>query len=143
MELLLVVGGVGLVHLLLDLLATRFHSHLIAFGNNRGGVFVDGHAAGSAQHLQLGVFKLQTLVFRNQLAVGQHRHVFDHRFATITETRSLHCSHIEYAAQAVHHQGGKSFFLNVLSDDQERLTSASNLLKDRYQVLYQADLLIS
>ena len=142
MELLLVVGGIGLIHLFLDLLATRLHRHLIAFGNNRGGVFIDGDATGSTQHLQLGIFKLQTLVFRNQLAVGQHRHVFDHRFAAITETGSLHCSHIEHAAQAVHHQGGEGFFLNVLSNNQKRLTSASNLLKNRHQILYQADLLI-
>merc|ERR1719498_2199355 len=85
LQLLLVVGRVGLVHLLLDLLAASAHGHVIAFGNDGGGVLVDGDAAGGAQHLQLGVLQLETGVFRDQLTVGQHSHVFQHGLAAVTE----------------------------------------------------------
>ncbi|CAI8155993.1 MAG: Uncharacterised protein [Synechococcus sp. CC9902] len=142
LQLLLVIGGVGFVHLLLDLFAAGADSRLIAFSNDGGGVFVDGDATGCAEHLQLGVLELETGVLSDQLTVGQHSHVFQHGLTTITEAGSLHRSNVEHPAQTVHHQGGQGFFLNILSDDQQRFAGASDLLKDRNQILNKADLLV-
>ena len=142
MQLFFVVGGVGFVHLLLDLLTTSANSSFVAFGNDGGGVFVDGDATGCAQHLQLGVLELETSVFGNQLTIRQHSHVFEHGLTTVTKTRCLHSSHVQHTAQTVHHKGGKGFFLNVLSNDQKRFSGASDLLEHRNEVLDQTNFLI-
>ena len=142
LQLLLVVGGVGLVHLLLDLFAAGADSRLVALGNDGGGVLVDGDATGGAQHLELGVLQLETGIFGDQLTVGQHSHVFQHGLAAITKTRSLHSGHVQHTAQTVHHQSGQGFLLDVLSNDQQRLAGAGDLLQHGHQILHQTDLLV-
>ena len=143
LQLLLVVGRVSLVHLLFDLLATPFHRRLIAFGNDRCGVLIDGHTARCTKHFQLGIVQFKTGVFGDQLTIGQHCHVFEHGLTAITKPRRLHGSHIQHTTKTIDHQGCESFLLNVLSNDQQGLASAGNLFEHRHQILYQANLLVS
>ncbi len=142
LQLLLVVGGIGFLHLLADLLNPGLHRQLVAFGHDGGAVFGDGDATGGAQHLQLGIVQLQAGIFGDQLTVGEHGDVFQHGLAAIAEARGLHGGHVEHTAQAVHHQGGEGFFFDVLGDDQQGLAGAGDLLEHGHQILHQTDLLI-
>ena len=142
LQLLLVIGGVGFVHLLANLLTAGLYRRLIAFGNDGGGVFVDGDATGRAEHLDLGVLQLETGIFGDQLAVSQHRDVFEHGLAAIAETRGLDCGYVQYTAQAIDHQGGQGFFLDVLSDDQQGFAGTGDLFENGDQILHQANFLV-
>ena len=61
----------------------------------------------------------------------------------IAEAGSLDGAAVEGAAQLVHDQGGESFALDVLGDDEQGLLLTSNGLEDRQQVLHVADLLLA
>ena len=54
---------------------------------------------------------------------------------------ALTAAHCERAAQLVHHQGRQGFALNVLGNDQERLSELGNLFEKGKQVLHRADFL--
>ncbi len=142
LELFLIVGRLGFVHLATDLLAAGLHVGFVAFGDDRGVVLGEGDPAGLTQHVQLGAFQLQTGVFGDHLTAGEHGDVFEHGLAAIAKARSLDRSHVQHTAQPVHHQGGEGFFFDVFSDDQQGLASAGGLLQHGHQVLNQGDFLV-
>ncbi len=80
-------------------------------------------------------------IFRDGLAAGQRGDVFEHGLAAISEARSLDGGALQRAAQLVHHQGRQGFALDVLGNDQERLSELGNLFEKGKQVLHRADLL--
>jgi hypothetical protein len=92
--------------------------------------FIEGHAS----------------LFRDHNAAGQNRHVFQHCFATITETWGLSFNNrsnsFQDAANIVHNQSGEGFAFNFFSNDQEWAASLSNLLKYWEQITDVADLLV-
>jgi hypothetical protein len=51
-------------------------------------------------------------------------------------------THLQGAAQLVHHQGGQGLALHVLGDDQQGLAHLGHLLQKGQQVLHVADLLL-
>src|SRR5271165_6696763 len=143
LELLAIVVGGGLVDLVADFLHAALDVLVLAAAFDDGRVvLVDGHTLGTAQVLDLHVLELNAEVFRDGLAAGQLRNVFQHRLATIAEARSLHCSHVQRATQLVDHQCRESLAVDVLSDDHQRLAAACNLLEQRKQILHGADLLL-
>src|SRR4029078_7380452 len=68
--------------------------------------------------------------------------VFEHRLATIAESRSLDGSDVQRAAQLVHNESRKRFAFNVLGDDQHGLAELRNLLEQRQQIFHRADFLL-
>src|SRR5215831_18973976 len=77
--------------------------------DNRGVFLVDSDALGFAEVLELNVLKLDTEVFADQSAAGEHRDVFQHRLATIAETGSFDRADLQRAAQFVNDQSRQRF----------------------------------
>ena len=100
----------------------------VAF-NDRRVVFVDRDFLGATEVLDLDVLELDAEVFANHLATGQDGDVFEHCFATITETGSLDGRDVQCAAQLVHNQGGQRLAFNIFGDDQHRLAHLGNLFE--------------
>src|SRR5207244_9135632 len=95
-----------------------------AFAFNNGGVFlVDGDTLGPAHVVKLDVLKLDTEVFADQSAAGQHRDVFQHRLATIAEAGRFYRADLQCAAQFDHDQSRQRFTFHVLGNNEERSAS--------------------
>src|SRR5208282_6323457 len=110
--------------------------------DDRRVVLVDGDALGAAQILKLHAFELDAEILGDGLAAGEDRDIAQDRLATVAEAGSLHGSHIQRAAQLVHHESGECFAFYILSNNQEGLAATSNLLEQRKQILHRADLLL-
>src|SRR5581483_2979441 len=81
----IVIAG-RLFNLTTDLGDAALDVGLFAFTFDNGGVFlVDRDALGPAEVFELDVLELDTEVFADQSAAGEHRDVFQHRLATIAE----------------------------------------------------------
>ena len=106
-----------------------------------GVVLVDGDALCLAQILELDAFELDAEILSDGLATGENGDVAQDRLAAIAEAGSLDGCDVQGATQLVDHEGGESFALNVLRDDQQRLAATSNLLEQGKQILHRADLL--
>ena len=131
LQFLTVVIRGGVFDLLLDLANAGFDVGFLASTVNDGGLVL-GNAdfLGGAEHVEGDILELDAEVFGNQLTIGQDRHVFHHRLATITEARSLDGSNLEAATQLVDHEGSKCFAFNVFSDDQQRTAGLNNSFED-------------
>src|SRR5216684_6755049 len=142
LELFLVVVGGGVLDLRADLLHTAFDVRGLAGAfDDRGVVLVDGDFLGAAEVLKLDVFELDAEVFGDGLATGESGDVFEHGLAAVAKARGLDGGALQGAAELVHHEGGKGFTFDVLSDDQEGLAHLGGLLEQREQVLHRADFL--
>src|SRR5690606_14166371 len=107
-----------------------------------GGVFLgDLDALGGAQHVEGYVLELDAELFRNHLAAGQDGDVLQHGLAAVAEARSLDGRDLEAAAQAVDHERGQGFALDVLGDDQQRTLGLNDALQDRQDGLQVGQLL--
>src|SRR5205823_14893973 len=94
-----------LFNLTTDLCDAALDIGFFAFAFDNGGIFlVDGDTLGSAHVFELDVLKLDTEVFADQSAAGQHRDVFQHRLATIAEAWSFDRADLQRAAQFVYDQ---------------------------------------
>src|ERR1035437_5917667 len=125
LQLLLVVVRSGLLDLRADLVDAALDGGGISSAVDDGGVvLVDGDALGVPQMLQLHAFQLDAQILSDGLAAGQFSDVAQDRLAAVAKAGSLHGSHVERAAQLVHHQGGQGLALDILGDDQERLAAA-------------------
>src|SRR5438094_6392311 len=100
----IVIAG-RLFNLTTDLCDAALDIGFFAFPfNNRGVFLVDGDTLGSAHVIELDVLKLDTEVFADQSAAGEHRYVFQHRLATIAEARGFDRADLQRAAQFVYDQ---------------------------------------
>src|SRR5690554_7027604 len=130
-------------NLCLDLRCTGIDGVFRAAAINNGGVLlIDGDFLSGTQHLDGGVFQLQTGFFRNNGSTGQHRQVLQHLFTTIAKTGCLNSSHFQRTAQTIHHQSSQSLTVHVLSNNQEGTTALCGLLQHRKNVLHGTDLLV-
>src|ERR1043166_4210321 len=105
LELLAIVIARGLFDLAADLIhaALDVAALAVAFDNRRV-LFVHDNALGAAEIVQFEALKLDAEVFADELATGENRDVFAHRFAAITEARSFDRAHIDRAANFVSHE---------------------------------------
>src|SRR5262249_58234109 len=89
-QLLAVIVGGGLLDLLLDLADAGFDILLLAGAvDDRGLLLLDDDLLGAAEHRGGDVLELDAEIFRNQLAAGEDRDVFEHRLAAVAEAGSL------------------------------------------------------
>src|SRR6185437_7847330 len=141
-ELFPVVVGSGLLDLRADLLDAALNVAGLAGAIDDGGVvLINGDTLGTAEILDLDAFELDSEVFGDGLAAGEGGNVAEHGLAAVTEAGSLDGSHVECTAQLVDDEGGEGFAFDVFRDDEEGLTAAGDLLKERQEVLHGADLL--
>jgi len=142
LELLAVVVGGRLLDLPADLadpaldvggLARSFH--------NRGVLLVHVDPLGAAHVRQGQAFQLDAQIFADELAAGQDRDVFHHGLAAIAKAGALHRTHLQGAAQLVHHQRRQRFAFDVFGDDQQGLAALGHVLQHRQQILQVRDLL--
>jgi hypothetical protein len=124
LQLLRVVVRGGLLDLRLDLLDARFDIRLLAGAADDGGVLLlDHHLLGTAEHAHRHFVELDAKIFRDRLSAGEDRDVFEHRLATIAESRSLDGRDFEAAAQLVHHERCERLALDVLGENSKKVTS--------------------
>src|SRR4029450_11792864 len=91
LQLLAVVVRGGLLDLRLDLRDAGFDVLLLARAlDDRGGLLVDHHLAGAAEHVDGDAFELHAELIGDQLTAGQDRDVFQHGLAAIAEAPRLY-----------------------------------------------------
>ena len=95
-----------------------------------------------AEVFELDVLELDAEVFGDGLAAGEDGDVLQHGLAAIAEAGGLDGRDVQRAAQLVDDEGRERFAVHVLSDDDERLAGAGDLLEQRQQVLHRGDLLL-
>ena len=103
-------------------------SAALAFAFDDGGVFlVDGDALGLAEVVQRDAFELDAEVFGHQTATGQHRDVFQHGLAAVTEAGCLDGGDLQRATELVHHERREGFAFHVFRDDEQRTARLRHL----------------
>src|SRR5665213_682398 len=143
LELLTVVVGGGLFDLGADFLDATGDLGVFAAAVDDGGVvLVDGDALGGAEVFDLDALELDAEVFGDRLAAGEGCDVFEHRLATIAEAGGLYRGNIQRAAQFVDDESCERFAVYVLSNDEQRLGGAGDLLEQGEEVLHRRDLLL-
>src|SRR5690606_35310116 len=100
----------------------------------------DDDLAGLAEQLDAGGLQVEADLFADDLATGEDGDIGELGLAAVTEARGLDGDGLEGATDLVHDQGRQGFALDVLGDDQQRLTGLDDLLQQRQQVLDGGDL---
>src|SRR6202043_2539986 len=119
LQLLAVVVRGGLLDLRLDLADAGLDVLFLARAADDRGVFlVDHHLAGAAEHVDRHAFELHAELFRDQLATGQDRDVFQHRLAPVAEAGGLDGGDLEATGHAFDNQRRQRLALDVFGDDQ-------------------------
>src|SRR3954449_181889 len=141
LQLLAVPVGVGVVDLGADLTdAVLDRARLTRAVDDGRRVLRDGDASGSAEHLEPDARERQPDLLGDDLRPRQDGHVLQHRLAPVAEAGGLHCDGSEGAANLVHDERRQGFALDVLGDDDERLTGLDDLLEQRQQICDCTDL---
>jgi hypothetical protein len=100
------------------------------------------HPLGLAEHLKGHVLELDAEVLGDHGAGGEDRNVFEHRLAAISEPRSLDRRDLKAAAQFVDDERRQGFAFDVFGNDEQRLASLDDGLKDGEQRLKGGKLLL-
>ena len=104
-----------------QLLDARFYVLRRAGAVNDGSVvFVHCNSLGFTQVVECDTFQPDAGLFHNGFSACEYGDVLQHRFAPITETRSLYSTDVQSAAQFVHNQRAQGFPFHILGDNQER-----------------------
>src|SRR5262249_25471761 len=98
--------------------------------HDRGVILVDEHSFAAAQITDRDVFQFDTEFFGYDLAAGENCHVFEHRFAAVTKSRSLDCGATESTAQSIDNQRRQGLTFNVFGDNDNRSTALCDLLEE-------------
>jgi MarC family membrane protein len=131
-QLLTVVVGSGLFDLRFDLRDTCLDVGLLTGATDDSDVLlVNRHLFGTAKHTDRHVLKLDTEVRGDHATAGEYRDIFQHRFATIAETRCLNGRNFEATTQLVHDKGRECLAFDLLSDDEEGLAGLHHRLEER------------
>src|SRR5262249_60600993 len=101
---------------------------------------VYSYRLGAAAARDLDVLELDAEVFRDGLATGESRDVFEHRLAAVAEARRLHRGRVQRAAELVDDQRRQRLTLDFLGDDQERPARPRPPLEQRQHVPHPAAL---
>src|SRR6185295_5114582 len=134
-----VVGG-----RVLDLGANLLHAPLDrrrrtgALDNGRR-VLVDRDLLGLAEILELEVLELDAEVLGDRSTASEDRDVFEQRLTAVAEAGRLHRGRVQRAPQLVDDERGQRLALDVLGDDEERLTEPRDLFQDGNEVLHRRD----
>ena len=90
--------------------------------DDRRVVFVDDDLSSRVpRSCKLNVIELDAQLFRDELAAGEDRDVFEHRLAPIAEAGALTATQLQRAADLVDDESGERFAFDIFSDDNKRL----------------------
>ena len=98
--------------------------------DDRRRVLVNRDLLGLAQILELEVLELDAEVLGDGTSAGEDRDVFEHRLTAVAEAGRLHRGSVQRAPQLVDDERGQRLALDVLGDDEERLTEPRDLFQD-------------
>ena len=143
LQLLTIVVGGGLLDLAADLAHTSLNLGGLATPLDHCRVFLVHHdALGAAKVAQLDGLELDPEVLGDAAATGEDGDVLEHGLAAVAEAGCLDGGDVQRAADAVHDERGQGLALDVLGDDEHRLTGLGDFLEQRHHVLEGADLLL-
>ena len=143
LEFFLVVVGRGFVNLCLDLGNAVLDVLALAASVDDGGVvLVNLDALGFTELGNVGVFELETEFFGNHFTAGKDGDVFEHGFAAVAETGSLDRTGLECSAEAVYHEGGKRFAVNIFGNDEQGASGLRDFLEQGKHVLHVGNFLV-
>ena len=107
-----------------------------------GVVLADCHLVAGAEHVDSGLFELETRIFADDESACQDGDVLQHSFPAVAETGSLDGANLELSAQAVDDERSECLAVNVFCDDEQRTSALYGRLEDGQEVLQVGDLLI-
>src|SRR5258706_11582449 len=143
LQLLLVVIRRGLLDLGLDLRLAALDLVVLPLAvYERGVVLVHDDALGAAEIVERRVLELQPELLRNHLATGENSDVAQNLLATISKARRLDGADLQRAAELVDDERRQRLTLDVLGDNQQRLTRLCDFLEHRQEVLHRRDFLL-
>src|SRR5699024_5586009 len=143
LQLFLVVVGGGFLDLGADLLDPGFDVVVGTGAVDDGGVFLGQlDLLGLAEVFQGDLFQAHAEVFGDDLAAGEHRHVFEHGLAPVTKAGRLGGGDLDDAAHVVDHQRGQRFAFHVFGNDHQRAIGLGDVLQQRQHVADVGDLLV-
>jgi len=125
------------INALLNILACASTAH-----DDRG-VLGDDDLFGGAESAEISVLDLLTNVLRHEDATGGDGNILHGVASVVTEARGLDSTDLEAATEFVDDKSSKSFALNVLSDDEERLLLLHAALEEGKDLLHAADLFVN
>ncbi len=103
-------------------------------------VLADHHATCGAQNVQPHLAQQQPDIGVDHLCAGDDRQILQEGLAAVTEERRLDRDGAQRLADRVDHQSAQRLALDVLGDDQQRLTCLGHLLQQWQQIGQRADL---
>ena len=110
--------------------------------DDRRRFFLDQDFLRIAEHLKSYRLQLDAEVFRDDLATGEDRDVFQYRLPAIAEARRLDGRDLQTATQLVDDECCERFALDIFGDDQQRLTCLYDGLEQREERLELPELLL-
>src|SRR5579885_365583 len=143
LQLLAVVVGGGFLDLRADLLDARLNVGLLAGSvDNRGVVLVHHDPLGAPKILQGDVLEFDPKFLGDAAAAGQDRDILEYRLAAIAEARSLDRDALQRAADLVDHQRRQRLALDILRNQQQRLSGLGDTFQNGKKILHRGDLLL-
>ncbi len=143
LELLAVVVAFGLLDLGLDLGDTGSDFLLLAGSVDDGGVLlVDGYFLGLSEYFDVGRVEAHAFLLADHDTAGEDGDVFKHLLAAVAEAGSLDGAYLKGAAQAVNHEGGEGFLVDIFGDDQQAATALGCGFEDGEHILEVGNLLV-
>jgi hypothetical protein len=143
LELLTIVVRGGVLDLSANLANSALDVILLASSVDDGGVIlVNNDALSLTTVSKSDVLKLDAKLLSDATSASEDSDILKHRLTTITEAWSLNSTYVKHSADSVNNEGSESLTFDIFSDDKKWLTSLSNLLENREEVLDAADLLL-
>jgi hypothetical protein len=84
---------------------------------------------GSPQHVHRNLIEFDAEILADGLGAGEDCDVFEHRLATVAETRGLYCRDLQAASELVDDKGCQGLAFNILGNYHERLRSLNHCFK--------------
>ena len=143
LKFLLVIGRGGGCNLTLYLGDALVDEFLLTSAIYDGGVFLaDGNLLGLTEHSEGGLLEGETLLLADDHAAGEGGDIFKHSLAAVAEAGSLDSANLKARLQTVNDEGGESFGINILSDDEQGTACLYGRFEDGEEILEVGNLLV-
>lgn len=128
LELLLIVGALGLFDLFVDDFSALLDGLFGALPVEQDGVVLgDGHILGASQNSfdwlwrLTSLLKAQPRLLTHQLPTGKHSHIIENRLPIIPERRRLDTADLQPAPEPIDDECGEHLAVDVFRDDEQWL----------------------
>ena len=110
--------------------------------DDRGGILADLDLLGGSKLIEVDIFELDTEVIANHRAARKDRHVTQHGLAAVAKARGLDSDYVEQSTQAIDHQQGKGFAVDVFGYQNQTTARLSRFFEQWNHVPNVRDLLL-